>query len=69
MIQTYAASNPGTPQYKTTIRQHDYPFIYFGEDDPPRIHSINTPWNHIQQMNQKLYLKYPERVNQVDQVD
>ena len=49
LIQTYAASNPAIPQYKTTIRRHDYPFIYFGEDNPPRIHSINTPWNHIQQ--------------------
>jgi hypothetical protein len=49
LIQTYAVSNPDTPQYKTITRRHDYPFIYFGEDDPPRIHSINTPWNHIQQ--------------------
>ena len=24
LIQTYAASNPDIPQYKTTIRRHDY---------------------------------------------
>ena len=61
LVQTYTASNPDLPQYKNTIRRHDYPFIYFGENDLPRIQSINTPWNHTQQSS----ISEPETIPEV----
>jgi hypothetical protein len=49
LIQTYTINHPNFfPRFMSTIRRHDYPFIYFGRENPSSIHLSNSPWNNTQ---------------------
>ncbi|CAG8474476.1 11323_t:CDS:2 [Cetraspora pellucida] len=47
LVKNYTIVYPNSfPQFKTTRRRHDYPFIYFGKEKIPNINPINNLWNN-----------------------
>ena len=48
LVKAYTDENPTFPQYATTHRRHDYPFIQFGEACS-RIDTANRPWTESSQ--------------------
>jgi len=48
------------PQYASTIRHHDYLFIYFGCENLPRINLINSVWNNTQPNSSNVLTIVPE---------
>ena len=61
LIQAYMINHPNFfPQYASTIRRHDYPFIYFGCENLPRINLINSVWNNTQPNSSNVLTIVPE---------
>ena len=48
LVKAYTDKNPTFPQYATTHRRHDYPFIQFGEACS-QIDTANKPWTELSQ--------------------